>query len=305
MEKINKLTEYKPNKTKLLIDLEETLKDKEFEEYISKLGLSKEILAKYTTILQSSFKEYKNCRNCKGLAACSNKITGYVYCPLKSEKIVSFKYMPCKYQKKAIKENNYLQNVYTFNEPKEIKQAKMSEIYTKDTNRFDTIIWLKNFIEDYKNKKDVKGLFLHGNFGCGKTYLISAMFNELAKSNIKSAIVFWPEFLNELKNSFNGDKNEFKNKFNKIKKTPILLIDDIGAENTTAWERDEILSPILQYRMQESLPTFFTSNFDLELLEKHFSSTSSGVEEVKSRRIMERIKQLTIEKKIESKNYRK
>ena len=31
----------------------------------------------------------------------------------------------------------------------------------------------------------------------------------------------------------------------------MLLLDDIGAENVTAWGRDEVLGPLLQYRMEE------------------------------------------------------
>lgn len=56
-----------------------------------------------------------------------------------------------------------------------------------------------------------------------------------------------------------------------IKLSEVLILDDIGAEQSTAWVRDEILQVILQYRMQENLPTFFTSNFNFEDLEKHFA----------------------------------
>ena len=132
------------------------------------------------------------------------------------------------------------------------------------------------------------------------------MFNELAKSNIKSAIVFWPEYLRNLKASFNSPvKSEFSQKYNYLKKVPLLLIDDIGAESTTPWSRDEILCPLLQYRMDEKLPTFFTSNLDLKNLETHLSITSSGIEEIKAGRIISRIKQLTEVKEMVSENLRK
>ncbi len=48
-----------------------------------------------------------------------------------------------------------------------------------------------------------------------------------------------------------------KKKFGKLKTVPLLLLDDIGAENTTNWSRDEVLAPLLQYRMENHLPTFF------------------------------------------------
>ena len=54
--------------------------------------------------------------------------------------------------------------------------------------------------------------------------------------------------------------------------------------------------------MDQHLTTFFTSNFDFDGLEKHF--TING-EVVKAQRIMERIKSLSKEEKIICKNFRK
>ena len=156
-------------------------------------------------------------------------------------------------------------------------------------------------IKKYENNENCKGLYLAGNFGCGKTYLISAMFNELAKKGVKSVTVYYPEFLRELKGRFGEDYNEV---FNKVRKAPLLLLDDIGAETVTNWNRDEILGSLLQYRMQEGLPTFFTSNNTIKELEEHLiGSDSEG--RVKSRRIIERIKYLTDEIIMVAENRRK
>ena len=156
-------------------------------------------------------------------------------------------------------------------------------------------------MDNYLKNKTGKGLYLSGSFGSGKTYLIAALFNDLAKRNINSALVYYPELLRSLKSSFGSD---YEDKFEFIKKVPLLLLDDIGAENTTSWSRDEVLGPILQYRMEEDLPTFFTSNLTLEELEKALSITNSGIEKVKAKRIIERIKQLTISIELISKNRR-
>ena len=80
--------------------------------------------------------------------------------------------------------------------------------------------------------------------------------------------------------------------FDKVKKCDLLLIDDIGAETVTSWNRDEVLGTILQYRMQESLPTFFTSYLSLKELEVHLAGNDSEGK-IKARRIIERIKYLT------------
>ena len=71
------------------------------------------------------------------------------------------------------------------------------------------------------------------------------------------------------------------------------MLDDIGAEAMSSFVRDDVLGAILQFRMLENLPTFFTSNFDFKQLEHHLTYTQRGeAEEMKAARIMERIKYL-------------
>ena len=96
-----------------------------------------------------------------------------------------------------------------------------------------------------------------------------------------------------------------KKRFNFIKKANYLLLDDIGADSVTEWSRDEVLGTILQYRMEEKLPTFFTSNLTLDELEDHLATTNKEVDHIKSRRIIERIKQLTTSVTMISENKRK
>ena len=76
-------------------------------------------------------------------------------------------------------------------------------------------------------------------------------------------------------------------------------------ESVTYWSRDEILGTILQYRMEEGLTTFFTSNLDYKELETALSITKNKVDSLKATRIMERIKNLTIEKTMVGENRRK
>ncbi len=300
MKTLEEINPYHVNKNHLAKEYLDALKDPTFKELTEILNLPDEILMKYTSMLQDSAIEYEHCKNCKNILACQNKLTGFCYLPYVSNDGLIFGYQACKFQKKKQKESAYLNNIYLFDVPNEIKEAKMSDIYKDDKSRFQVIKWLTIFIKNYPDVS--KGLYLYGNFGCGKTYLIAATFHELAKKGVKSAIVFWPECLRDLKASFATD---FSEKFERLKKIPLLLIDDIGAENTTVWSRDEIFCPLVQYRMQEGLPTFFTSNLTLEELESHFSISKESVDQVKARRIIERIRQLTEELQMISKNLRK
>jgi len=291
--------------TKLKQTFIRELKDEDFKKLVSSLNLSETELMKYTSKLRKTTEQLKLCKNCKGLIECKNEINGFVYYPEIQNSKLNFSHISCKYKRKFMKDNQYLDNIYSFDIPKDIINAKMKDIYIDDKNRIPAIKWIKDFIHEYDFNKKQKGLYLNGNFGCGKTYLVAACFNELAKKGVKSAIIYWPEFLRKLKASFNSDNESFSNLFDRIKNVSLLLIDDIGAENTTPWGRDEILGPILQYRMQQNLTTFFTSNLSLDDLEKHFSVTKESVDVVKSRRIMERIKDLTTELVMIGENRRK
>ena len=280
----------------------EACKDLTFKKCIDDLNFSLEEVKKHTSTLKECVHEKKNCQNCASLLECKNKITGYCYTPRIVSNSLQFNYEACPYQLEILDRNKYLKNIYYFNLPKEIKEASMEKIEIGEKKRAEVITWLTQFIKNYKEGNKQKGLYLHGNFGCGKTYLIAASFNELAKKDNRCAIVYWPEFLRDLKSSFDTD---WQKKFDYMKQVPLLLIDDIGAENLTAWARDEILGPLLQYRMQDYKTTFFTSNLTLEELEQHLSNSKTGVEIVKARRIIERIKQLTISQEMIGKNRRK
>ena len=299
MKKINDI--YSSDLTTLTHSFQDACSDKKFKEFVYNLNIKEQILEKYTSSLQDAFQEYKNCENCKGLASCKNSEVGYRYTPISGNKVINFSYDACDKLNKELKENKYKENLNIFELNESIKSASFKDVYKDDKARVPIIKYFKEFIDEYNKENNPKGIYLYGSFGSGKTYLIASLFNELAKRGIKSTLIYYPDFLVTLKSSFQTD---FKEKFNYIKKTPLLLFDDIGAENCSNWSRDEVLGPILQYRMENNLPTFFTSNLTIAELEKSLSITSSGVDKIKARRIIERIKQLTVQQELISKNRR-
>lgn len=300
MKKVNTLVK-KSDITKLKSYYGEALGNIDFKAYVDNLDVSSDVLINYTASIEDAVKEKKACKDCPGLKNCPNTLKGHVYTALKDNNGLNFSYIPCN---KLIKEENtyaYKKNITCFDLPKEISEASFSKAYRDDNKRLPIFKYFKEFMDSYLKDKKGKGLYLSGSFGSGKTYLVAALFNELAKKNISSALVYYPELLRSLKSSFGSDYEE---KFDFIKTVPLLLLDDIGAENTTSWSRDEVLGPILQYRMEEELPTFFTSNLTLNELESALSITNSGTEKVKAKRIIERIKQLTVPLELISKNRR-
>lgn len=288
------LTEMELGK-KNAIDLEKSFKeacdDSDFVSLVKTLKLEKKEAMKKTSKLQNALLEKKQCADCKGLFMCKNSYSGHLVVPNKKYGKLYFTYMPCRYQKKVLE-----------HEEEDSLKIRMKDIDTKDKRQLEVIKWMDAFYENYDVLKRTKGLYLHGSFGSGKTYLLSALLNELQESKkVSIEIVYFPDALRSLKEDFDS----FGYKMHRFMYVDILLLDDIGAEKVTEWGRDEVLGVILQTRMDKGKTTFFTSNLTIQELEQNLSLTKNSVDKVKARRIVERIKQLTTDLELVSENRRK
>ena len=275
--------------------------DENFKKLCSRLKTDDEILMKYTTKLENTVCELKNCSKCKGLDKCKNEVSGHVYYPVVRSESLEFIYKPCKYFKEETKKEIKNNNTIFFQTPRELENASLSNL-TLEKERNSILKYIKDFLKKKVNNEYVKGLYLSGSFGSGKSYILSALLNELSNKGFKTVNVYYPKLLIKLKSSFDDDS--YNDVLDEIMTSDVLLIDDIGAENNSSWSRDEILGTILQHRMDNNLTTFFTSNFTIDELETVLSETSKGTDIIKARRIIERIKYLTVEEKLISKNKR-
>ncbi|MFX3623955.1 MAG: primosomal protein DnaI [Ectobacillus sp.] len=232
-----------------------------------------------------------DCKECPSLEECKNMLQGYHPHLVIQGRMIDIQYDRCPskvaYDERKKKEA-LIKSLYV---PREILQATLSDLDLSDPQRFGAILEAKQFLDEYEPGKKVQGLYLYGSFGVGKTYILGAIANALAEREISSMLVYLPEFLREIKGSIND--NSLNDKLDAVKRVPVLMLDDIGAESMSSFVRDDILGTILQFRMLENLPTFFSSNFDFKQLEHHLTYTQRGEEEkMKAARIMERIKYL-------------
>lgn len=194
--------------------------------------------------------------------------------------------------------------IHSINMPKNIAEARFSDT-ALTPERQDVIGELLKFINSYKpnSTEYQKGLYLAGPFGVGKTYMMGALANELSENGVETTLVNVPTYSAEIKQAIST--NTVEAKLVSIKNTPILVLDDIGAEMNSAWFRDEVLMVILQHRMLQELPTFFTSNFTIDQLEAHFAHSNKGDQELlKAKRLIERIRFLAKEYFVDGQNHR-
>lgn len=203
-------------------------------------------------------------------------------------------------RRKTLEAKNRMKSFYI---SKEVEEANFENLnYT--TEKAKAIKATIDFIDQYeKNPTQYhKGLYIHGSFGVGKTYLLGALAKKMTAAGYEVTLVHFPTLTVEIKAAIQD--NTVMEKLNVFKETEILIIDDIGAESMTAWLRDDILGVILQHRMQHNLSTFFTSNMSMKQLEKEHLTRASGDEPVKAARIMERVRYLADEIKITGQNHR-
>lgn len=207
---------------------------------------------------------------------------------------VDVSYRPTQEFMRLRKEKEMQNRVKAMNMPKNIVEATFKNLIIT-VERQEVVQEVLNVIEGIVSRKEFQqGLYLSGPFGVGKTYLFGAIANELATHGFITTLVHVPSLSFEMKQAIQD--GAVKEKLDVLKSAHVLMLDDIGAESNTAWFRDEILGIILQYRMLQELPTFFTSNFTLNELEEHFSQTQRGeYEPLKAKRLMERVRFLAKE----------
>lgn len=212
------------------------------------------------------------------------------------EKHIVVSYVPTQQLVDQINNEKLLKRITTIDMPADIKHATFNEYQKGAATRFAALHATMQFANNYLKDPHVyhRGLYLYGPFGVGKTYLMGALSRYLAENNCRSTLVHMPTFNVEIKNAINS--HGVMKRLNAIKRVPLLILDDIGADTMSPWIRDEVLGVILQYRMQEHLSTFFTSNLTMTELATHLAYSAQGDSEpIKAQRIMERIKFLAQE----------
>lgn len=173
--------------------------------------------------------------------------------------------------------------------PKSYKNITFQDVDLTGS-RSDVFQYLVNFVDHYPSS-DQKGLYIYGDMGIGKSFILAAMAHELSeKKAVETTMLHYPSFVIDIKNAINS--GSVKEEIDAVKAVPVLILDDIGAEQTTSWVRDEILQVILQHRMLEELPTFFTSNYSLANLEAKFGNIKGTDESWQAKRVMERVRYL-------------
>ena len=128
---------------------------------------------------------------------------------------------------------------------------------------------------------------MYGSFAKGKTYALGCIANEFAKNGISSLLIYFPDLVVDLKNAMGTPR--YPELINMLKSIDVLMLDDLGSEKMTEWVRDDVLGPIINYRLMEGKPLFISSNLKMVEYQSTLILNKDSSDKVKAERIMSRI----------------
>ncbi|QRN83215.1 ATP-binding protein [Chloroflexota bacterium] len=114
-------------------------------------------------------------------------------------------------------------------------------------------------------------LLLMGRFGCGKTHLAAAIANAAIEASVPTLFLTVPDLLDWLRFAYGGSEMSFEDRFEEIREIPLLILDDFGTQNATAWAQEKIFQ-IINHRYVNQLPTVITSNIMIDDFEGRIRS---------------------------------
>lgn len=265
--------------------------NKEFIEFIEKNKITDKLFNDNYQLFERYLTSYNLCKKRENITKCQQEIPGYrLKLIINSNQQINTILTDCLHRINNLDQKQVMNKFLI----RHYDDALLSLSWNKDFlaighERQEIVIYLKQILKT----KNFPGLYLYGASQTGKTFIFILLANKLIQKKHTVCFISWPEFIIEIKKSFNNE-NENSNKINQIKNCDFLFIDDLGSESVTAWERDELLFPILNARILPLKTTFINSSFSIDELINCYSKQYNKIEEIKVKRLIERIKKLTL-----------
>jgi len=141
---------------------------------------------------------------------------------------------------------------------------KTSGGVTERIHAKDALDRSKSFVASVLEGHPRKGLFISGDVGLGKTFLLSAICNSLLEAGIPTLYIVFSDLIADIKRSF--DVSERSSSESQImataKNAQVLILDDLGAEQVTDFVANRLFD-IVNFRANYEKPLVVSSNVSL------------------------------------------
>ena len=270
-------------------------------ELLEKHPLSEELQERYEASLMRIYESRKLCEGCRGLYMCPQARPG---------ERLSFSYdgvllrevEHCPYEKERQRQED-LSSSYVYSDiPEQLLTLDLSNIELEDNALKQLYVLIYDI---YEGKRD-RGLYICGDLGVGKTYMSVALANSLVKKGVKTAFVKTADFINDMRRAVVNDTARYDAVIRSLMEAEVLILDDLGSESVSSFSRDDVLFPILDYRLENKMMTLFTSNLTkTDLLRYYMYDKSDKAQALRARRLVERIDILSDEYVLQGRNKRR
>jgi DNA replication protein DnaC len=105
-------------------------------------------------------------------------------------------------------------------------------------------------------------LILKGSYGTGKTHLAAAIGNEYLQRGGQVLFLTAPDLLDRLRGGYSNPNETYDDTFDRLKEVSLLIVDDLGAENPSAWAQEKLFQ-LLNFRYVSRLFTIITMNMNV------------------------------------------
>lgn len=148
-------------------------------------------------------------------------------------------------------------------------------------------------------EKSERGLYYHGGFGTGKTFLATLLGKEWLLRG--KSVIFGdvPKLLDEIKRTFNDPAQSSQAVLDKYAACDLLIMDDLGTGYMTAWNVG-VLYQIINDRYNANKLLIVTSNYSMAELEAKLKK----LDDIAAGRIVSRLKEMCLVGKLGGKDRR-
>ena len=255
--------------------IEQIKNDKDYvEDILRPLKVPHDLFIDYLYIFVDAQKEYNNCKNCKGLINCPNKVKGMRVFPIKKEKYIDKNYEMCE----LYTEEREILSRYIYRDfSDKYNNQRLKDIkHFKNGNRQQLKIALKEKIKD----KNDDWMFVYGPQDSSKTEFLVSYANEYAKNKLgQIAFINIKDTLEYVKDNYYRNSEEVHEYLDTLSNVNLLILDGFDKEiiiNNIL--RDQFLLPLIRYRYEHNLETIIGSRINLDELTKVLAMNKFGLE---------------------------
>ncbi len=156
--------------------------------------------------------------------------------------------------------------------------------FKNDNGKAEKLSKVRNYAEQFEEMmkgKDPYGLLLSGGVGSGKSFAACCVCNYLLDHDISCIFTDFTKILSDLQNC-----EDLETYFRRLKNTPLLVLDDFGAQRGTSYA-DETVFRVINDRIETKKPMILTTNIPMKEFYRVLESDNS--EDIPAKRIYSRI----------------